>query len=177
MESIHSEDIVVIDESGADLGMDSEYARAEGDERAISPRPFNKGNKFSIIGALSILGIVATMYLELAVNTDIFLSFISNMLVPKLRRGMYVILDNVRFHKSDEVIKAIESTGAKAVFLPPYSPDLSPIEKMWSKVKIVLRKLKPRSKAEFHDALASALDSVNQDDCEEWFECCGYGIL
>lgn len=176
MESIDPNDIVVIDEAGANLGMASDYARAEGGERAKAPRPFDKGTKFSIIGALSVLGIVAVMYLELAINSDIFLTFIISMLVPKLRRGMFVILDNVSFHKSNEIIKHIEKTGARVVFLPPYSPDLSPIEKMWSKVKEFLKRMMPRSKAEFHDALAKALDSVTPEDCEEWYEACGYNV-
>ncbi len=98
------------------------------------------------------------------------------MLGPKLRSGMYVILDNVGFHKSEEIIKSIESFGAKVVFLPPYSPDLSPIKKMWSKVKEILKKLMPRSKAQFHDALGKALISVTAEDCEEWFDACGYSM-
>ena len=176
MESVAPQDIIVIDEAGADLRMDSEYARAEGGKRATSARPFARGNKFSIIGALSVLGIIAVMYVEMSVNTDIFLAFITTMLVPKLRRGMYVILDNVGFHKSEEITRIIESVGARVVFLPPYSPDLSPIEKMWSKIKEILRKLKPRSKAEFHDSIGDALNSVEYSDCEEWFECCGYNV-
>ena len=83
-------------------------------------------------------------------------------------------MDNARVHKSDAIVNLIESVGAKVVFLPPYSPDLSPIEKMWSKVKEILKRLMPRTKADFHDALAIALDSVNGEDCEEWFDACGY---
>jgi len=70
----------------------------------------------------------------------------------------------------------IERTGAKVVFLPPYSPDLSPIEKMWSKIKEILKRKKPRSKAEFHDALLEAITSVNEGDFEEWYEACGYSV-
>ena len=156
--------------------MSSDYARAEGGNRAHDSRPCNPGCKYSIIGAISVIGIVAVLYLELAVNTNIFLSFIKNLLVPKLRPGMYVIFDNVGFHKSDEIKEQIESTGARVVFLPPYSPDLSPIEKLWSKVKNILKKLMPRTKAEFHQALAESLDAVTSEDCEEWFESCGYTI-
>jgi len=167
---------VVIDEAGADLGMVTDYSRAVGGDRAKAPKPFIVGKKFSIIGAISMIGIVAMMYVELAVNRDIFLGYIEQLLLPKLKPGQYVIMDNASIHKSDAVVNLIESTGAKVVFLPPYSPDLSPIEKMWSKVKEVLKRLMPRTKADFHDALAKALDSVHEEDCEEWFDACGYPL-
>jgi transposase len=95
-------------------------------------------------------------------------------LIPKLRRGQFVIFDNVNFHKSKELIAMIERTGARVVFLPPYSPDLSPIEKMWSKIKEILKRKKPRSKAEFHQALLESITAVTEEDCEEWYEACGY---
>ena len=171
---IEPSDIVVIDEAGADLGMVTDYSRAVGGDQAKAPKPFVAGQKFSIIGAISMIGIVAMMYVELAVNTDIFLNYVEQLLLPKLKPGQYVIMDNARIHKSDAIVTLIESAGAKVVFLPPYSPDLSPIEKMWSKVKETLKRLMPRTKADFHNALALALDSVNEEDCEEWFDACGY---
>lgn len=171
---IEPSDIIVLDEAGADLGMVTNYSRAEGGDRASAPKPFIVGERFSIIGAISMIGIVAMMYVELAVNADIFISYIEQLLLPKLKPGQYVIMDNARIHKSHTIVDLIESVGAKVVFLPPYSPDLSPIEKMWSKVKDVLKRLIPRTKADFHEALAIALDSVNEDDCWEWFDACGY---
>ena len=154
--------------------MVTDYSRAVGGDQAKAPKPFVAGQKFSIIGAISMIGIVAMMYVELAVNTDIFLNYVEQLLLPKLKPGQYVIMDNARIHKSDAIVTLIESAGAKVVFLPPYSPDLSPIEKMWSKVKETLKRLMPRTKADFHNALALALDSVNEEDCEEWFDACGY---
>jgi transposase len=156
--------------------MSSDYARAEGGKRAKMPKPFNVGEKFSIIGAIAINGIVAMMYITSAVNTLIFKTFISQFLAPKLNRGQFVIFDNVNFHKSQEIIDIIEKTGAKVVFLPPYSPDLSPIEKMWSKIKEILKRKKPRSKSEFHEALLVAITSVNDEDFEEWYDACGYSL-
>jgi transposase len=156
--------------------MSSDYARAEGGERAKMPKPFNVGEKFSIIGAIAITGIVAMMYIASAVNTLIFKTFVSEFLAPKLRRGQFVIFDNVNFHKSQIIIDIIEKTGAKVVFLPPYSPDLSPIEKMWSKIKEILKRKKPRSKSEFHEALLHAITSVNDEDFEEWYDACGYSL-
>lgn len=164
---INPDDLIFLDESGANLGMTSDYARAEGVQRAKMPKPFDTGEKFSIIGAVSLTGIVAMMYVACAVNGNIFKAYIEQLLVPKLHRGKFVIFDNVSFHKSKELIELIEQTGAKVVFLPPYSPDLSPIEKMWSKIKEILRRKKARSKAEFHNALLEAITSVNDSDFEE----------
>lgn len=164
----------MIDEAGANLGMATDYSRAVGGDRAKAPKPFIIGEKFSIIGAISMIGIVSMMYVELAVNADIFLGYIEKLLLPKLKPGQYVIMDNARIHKSNAIVNLVESVGAKIVFLPPYSPDLSPIEKMWSKVKDIVKRLMPRTKADFHDALAKALDSVSEEDCEEWFDSCGY---
>jgi transposase len=173
---INPEKLIFIDESGANLGMTSNYARAEGGQRIKMPKPFDTGEKFSVIGAVSLTGIVAMMYVASAVNGDIFKAYVEQLLIPKLCRGQFVIFDNVGFHKSKELIALIEKAGAKVVFLPPYSPDLSPIEKMWSKIKEILKRKKPRSKAEFHDALFEAITSVNDNDFEEWYESCGYSI-
>jgi transposase len=154
--------------------MVTDYSRAVGGDRATAPKPFDKGEQFSIIGAISMIGIVAMMYVERAVNADIFLGYIEQSLLPNIKPGQYVVMDNARVHKSEAIANMIESVGAKVVFLPPYSPDLSPIEKMWSKVKEILKRLMPRTKADFHDALGKALCSVNEEDCEEWFDACGY---
>ena len=100
----------------------------------------------------------------------------TQFLIPKLGSGKYVVMDNVRFHKSDLIVSLIKSTGAQVVFLPPYSPDLSPIENMWSKIKEFLKRFKPRSDAEFHTGLAMALDTVDEDDLQGWYEACGYNV-
>jgi transposase len=176
MEDINPTDIIVIDESGADLSMTNDYARAEGGERAKAAKPHLSGSKFSIIGAIGITCVIAAMYIQAAVNTEIFRTFVEKLLYPKLGIGKYVVMDNIGFHKGDSIIKLIESTGAKVVFLPPYSPDLSPIEKMWSKIKEILKRSKPRSNAEFHNALTIALHEVDEDDLIGWYEECGYNV-
>ncbi len=176
IDEIDPDDMIFIDESGANLAMSNDYARAEGGQRASAPKPFDVGTKFSIVGAIALTGIVAMMYVEAAVNGEIFKEFIRQFLVPKLRSGHYVIFDNVSFHKQNEMLDLIQRTGARAVFLPPYSPDLSPIEKMWSKMKEVLKKNKPRSKSDFHLALSKALSSMNDEDFEEWYDACGYDL-
>jgi len=177
VEDISPEKLIFIDESGANLGMSTDYARAEGGERAVMPKPFDKGEKFSIIGAIALTGIVAIMYVASAVDTTIFKTFSEELLIPKLKRGQFIIFDNVSFHKSQEIIDLIESTGAKVVFLPPYSPDLSPIEKMWSKFKEIFKRKKPRTKSDFHNAILTAISSMNDNDFDEWYEACGYSLI
>ena len=176
MKKINPSDIIVLDESGSDLSQTSEYARAEGGERARAPKPHCPGNRYSIIGAISISKIVSMMYIDCAINGAIFLSFIKKLLLPKLRQGQYVVMDNINFHKQEIVKNLVERVGAKVVFLPPYSPDLSPIEKMWSKIKEIVKRKKPRTDAEFHNALFSAAGAVSAEDLEAWYENCGYQV-
>lgn len=157
--------------------MENDYARAEGGDRIKSPRPFNRGKKYSMLSAIGILGIISFFYVELSVNAQIFIHFIVKMLCPKLRNGQIVLMDNIRFHKSREVEEAIKRTGAILVYLPPYSPDLSPIEKMWSKIKSIIKKLKPRTPGEFHNSLVQGISELNTTDFQEWYEECGYLLI
>jgi transposase len=176
MEEVDPKNIIVIDESGANLGMTNEYSRAYGGERAKAPKPHFPGKKYSIIGAISTSGIEAMTYIEGAVNGDIFFGFIENILIPNLKPGQYVVLDNVSFHRQPEIAALIKNAGASVVFLPPYSPDLSPIEKMWSKIKEGLKRFKARTAEEFYKALSTMVHSVSSDDCEGWYEECGYNF-
>lgn len=154
--------------------MSSNYARAEGGERVVVDEPKNMGKNISIVGALGVTGIVAVMYCLCTVNGSGFLSYVTDFLVPTLRAGQIVIMDNVNFHCSDAVRNAIESAGCTLVFLPPYSPELNPIENMWSKVKNYLRSIMPKTLSDYHIALSEALDSVTDYDCEGWFGKSGY---
>jgi len=170
------EDFVFIDEAGSQTNIVSEYARAKGEKRAKIAKPGCRWEHFSIVGAISIFGIVAITYGKWATNAMIFLNFVKNFLIKKLRYGKIVFMDNVPFHKGREIRELIESVGAKLVFLPPYSPDLSPIEKMWSKIKHYLKKFRPGSAGEFHTALLDSLSMLNDEDFEEWYDCCGYQL-
>jgi len=154
--------------------MSSSYARAEGGKRIVVNEPKNIGKNISIVGAIGITGILAVMYCLCTVNGSGFLSYITDFLVPKLRAGQIVIMDNVNFHCSDTIREAIEAAGCTLVFLPPYSPELNPIENMWSKVKAYLRSKMPKTLSEYHKVLAEALSLVTDYDCEGWFGKSGY---
>ena len=164
------DDLVFVDEAGAKLGMSSDYARAEGGERAVVREPKNQGKNISMIGAMGIHGVVTMMYCLCTVDTMGFATFIDQYLVPHLRPGQIVIMDNINFHTSARVKSSIEAVGARVAFLPAYSPELNPIEQLWSKVKTYLRSKMPKSFQDFHSSFIEALSMVNENDCEGWFE-------
>lgn len=172
--SISINDLIFLDESGAKLGMSSDYARAEGGERAVVKEPRNQGENISLVGAMGLFGVVAMMYCIGSVDSTAFLCFVEKFLVPNIKKGQIVIMDNISFHYAKTVKEAIESVGARVVFLPQYSPDLSPIENLWSKLKGYLKSKSPKSLEDFHITLAEGLDSISSYDCEGWFEHCGY---
>jgi len=177
LENKDPKDFIFLDEAGANTSMVSDYGRAEGGKRVKMPKPADHGEKFSMISVISMLGIIALTYCKNSVNGSIFVTFIKKFLLGKLRPGHIVFLDNIKFHKIAKVKELIESVGAKLVFLPPYSPDFSPIENMWSKIKHFIKKLMPRTEKEFHSALCTALNELNDDDFEGWYEHCGYGLV
>lgn len=168
------DDLIFIDESGANLSFCRKYARAIGGERIKYACPYSRGDKHSIIGAVSTSGVEAALYGEWSTDGGIFLDFVKRLLVPRLSSGKIVIMDNVSFHKVSGVKEAIEEAGAFLVFLPPYSPDLSPIENMWSKIKSSLRRLSPRTRQQFKKAIRIAFESVSKKDLVSWFKHCGY---
>lgn len=127
-----------------------------------------------MISALRLDGSTADWVLEGAMDTAIFHAYIQNVLAPTLRPKDVVVMDNLGVHKTPIVVQAIEATGATVRFLPPYSPDLNPIEKMWSKVKAFLRKTKARTKDTLWAAIGEALKTVTASDAIGWFKSCGY---
>ena len=174
--SLNANNLIFIDESGANLRMESSYARAEGGGRVKMPVPFNRGPQISMIGAVSTEKVEAALYGEWSTNGEIFLTFIETQLVPELKAKHIVVMDNVKFHLQKSVSDAIESTGATVIFLPPYSPDFSPIEHMWSKIKNRLRKLAPRTMKEFKKSIQIAFKEINKSDLLSWFKHCGYRL-
>jgi transposase len=130
-----------------------------------------------MIGSVRLDGTTAGMTIEEATDTDIFRAYVQHVLIPTLRPGDVVILDNLSPHKNSETIRLIEQAGASVRFLPAYSPDLNPIEKMWSKVKEALRSAKARTQAALDDAIARAMASVTPADARGWFVSCGYSII
>jgi len=175
-EKINPEDLIFIDEAAAQMNMANEYGRGEGGCRVRVAKPKVPGTRITMIAAMGLFGVVAAFYGEWAADEVAFLTFITEILVPQLEPNKFVVMDNVPFHAVKSVEEAIRKAGCTPVFLPPYSPELSPIENMWSKLKKHLKKAAARTKESLSKAITDALKSVTADDCEGWFEHCGYGV-
>lgn len=174
--SIDPRNLVFVDESGVNLGMARLFARATRGQRAVGHKPRNTGENVSLLGALSLDGLIATMSVKGSVNTDVFLTYLSHVLLPQLWQGAIVVLDNLKVHHAATVQQLIEAVGARVMFLPPYSPDLSPIELCWSKVKQFLRSYAARTYQALDQAITHSINHVTSDDAFGWFAHCGLFI-
>jgi len=154
--------------------MTREYARAPCGERAHGSVPRNRGEVTTMLGALDVRGVRAMMTVEGATDAEVFETFLVRVLVPKLRPGDIVVLDNVGAHRTAEVRRLIQVSGARVVYLPPYSPDLNPIELCWAKLKAHLREFGARTRAALDHAIKRAMDLIGADDASAWFTHCGY---
>lgn len=163
-----------IDESGAHLGLTRLFGRAAPGQRVCEATPGFSGKHYTVIAALGLTEVTAAWVLEDAMTGEAFDVYVTQVLAPTLRAGAVVLLDNLNVHKSETARRAIEAQGARLEFLPPYSPDLNPIEKCWAKVKTVLRRLKARTFDELVEALNLAFQSITPEDARAWFEHCGY---
>lgn len=166
--------LVAVDESGSNIAMTREYARALRGERAPGRRPFGWGDNITMIGALTVSGVSAMMTVNGGTTGEVFLAFVRQLLVPSLRPGNIVLLDNLSAHKVAGVREAITAVGASVLYLPPYSPDLNPIELAWSKMKSLLRAAEARTREALEAALVTAMDAVSCRDSLGWFKHCGY---
>lgn len=150
--------------------------RAPRGERLVDKTPHGHWMTSSLIAALGVKGMRCATVVDGAVNRDVFEAFVQQVLVPELRPGDVVILDNLSSHKSEQARRLIESRGAELLFLPPYSPDLNPIEMVFSKIKQLLRSLACRTKDALWDAMQSVLDQVTPSDAANCFRHCGYTL-
>jgi transposase len=156
--------LVVIDECGSHIGLTPLYARAPKGIRAYSQVPRNRGKNTTLIAALGWSGVGEALILEGAVTTAIFEQYVAQILAPSLSAGQIVLMDNLAAHKSAKVEEVIEARGCQLLFLPSYSPDCSPIEEMFSKVKTVLRRIGARTREALQEALGDALHTVTAQD-------------
>ena len=165
---------VFIDESGAKTNMTRLYGRSFDGRRVVDATPQGHWCTTTMISALRVDGSTADLVLEGATDGDVFQTYVERILAPMLRPGDRVVLDNLTPHKRPAVRAVLEARHAQVWFLPPYSPDLNPIEKMWSKIKAYLRKVKARTKEALWQAIGAALKTVTASDALGWFESCGY---
>ena len=163
-----------IDESGLNLALTRLYGRAPGGARVLGSAPRNYGPNVTMLGALSCTGLEAVMTVEGATDAAVFRAYVREVLCPTLRAGDLVVADNLSAPKAAGVQEAIAATGARLLYLPPYSPDLNPIEHCWSKIKTFLRAAKARTREALDAALTRALATVTESDARAWFAHCGY---
>jgi transposase len=168
--------LVFVDECSTNIALTSLYARAPRGERAYGKAPRNWGKNVTLICSLGAEGIGAAMSVEGATDASAFEAYVERFLCPTLKRGQIVVMDNLQVHKSKKVKELVEDAGAEVLFLPPYSPDLSPIEEAFSKVKGILRRIGARTREALLEATSEALDAVSRRDARGWFGHCGYHV-
>jgi transposase len=165
-----------VDESAATTTMKRTRARATRGERAVSSTPQKHWSVMTMVAAIGLSGVVASLTYEGATDSESFAAFIEQVLGPQLRSGDVVFMDNLSAHKTVRVRQALEARGATMVLLPPYSPDLNPIEKAWSKVKSCLRTQAARSLLTLGYAIGEALNRITTSDCCGYFRSCGIPV-
>ncbi len=150
--------------------------RAPRGQRLVAKVPHGHWSTTTLIGALGFEGVRCSMLVDGPVNGDIFQAFVDQVLCPQLRPGDVAVMDNLSSHKGIGVRKSIEKTGAKLVYLPPYSPDYSPIEPAFSKIKQLLRGLAARTKDTLWNSMQTILDTVTPNDAANFFKHCGHSL-
>lgn len=170
----------MVDETAIWTNMTRTHGRAPVGERLVEPVPHAHRRTTTVIGAMDLSGIRASMVMEGAMDREAFELFLEQVLVPTLRPGEVVVMDNLSSHKGGRVKKLIRSAGCRLVYLPPYlppySPDLSPIEPGFGKFKTLLRKLRPRSVAELWERAGQVLNQITHGDAHGFFRHCGYTL-
>ena len=168
------DDLVFVDECGSTIALTRLSARAPRGQRAYGSAPRNWGKNTTLIVGLTLAGIQAPFILEGAVDTLAFETYVEQVLSPSLKPGQVVVLDNLSVHKGERVRQAIEARGCQVLFLPAYSPDFTPIEEAFSKLKAWLRRLGARTREALEEAIAEALQQITGQDAHGWFWHCGY---
>jgi transposase len=169
--------LVFLDESGAQTNMTRLYGRAPVGERCVDHTPHGHWKTLTMLSAIRLDGVIrdATVVIDGPMNAATFVGYIRQCLVPTLRPGDVVVMDNLSSHKHAPVRNLIEQADADLWYLPPYSPDFNPIEKLWSKVKAWLRRVMAATFDGLTAAIADALRAVKAQECINYFHACGYG--
>jgi transposase len=168
--------VVFVDESGTQTTMTPRYSRAPRGQRAVGAAPRNHGKNTTLIAALSADGMGAAMTLEGAADADAFVAYLTHFLAPTLAPGQIVVMDNLSVHKDERVAPLIAGAKCRLVYLPAYSPDFTPIEQAFSKLKTFLRRAEARSRERLEEAITAALATITATDAAGWFTACGYPL-
>ena len=171
------ERLVFVDEIGANTSLSVLRAWSRRGERAHCSVPRNRGNNTTLLASMSVEGMGPSLAVEGVTDRKVFEAYIEGVLAPSLQCGQIVIMDNLTAHKGERIKELIEERSCELLYLPPYSPDLNPIEEAFSKIKGILRKAEARSREALVEAMGRALDAVTSRDARGFFEHCGYRVL
>jgi len=175
---IDPERLVFLDECGVLTNMVRLHGRSPRGTRACASAPFGHWTRVTVLGALAVQGMVGAMGVEAATGAAVFHAYLDQVLLPELRRvkpDAVLVMDNLSAHKAPSVRALLDASGFGYRYLPSYSPDLSPIEPTWAKIKAELRRVAARTAEALHEALGPALDAVTPQDAAGCFRHCGYG--
>ena len=177
LRGVPPERLVFIDESGAKTNMTRLYGWGPRDERVVDRTPHSHWKTCTMLAAVRLDGPLAAVTIDAAVDAESFVLWTQEVLVPCLHPGDVVVMDNLPAHKHPGVAEAIEASGARLLYLPPYSPDFNPIEPMWSKIKTALRAAAARTFESLGTAIDDAFASITPQDCQGFFRHCGYPAM
>jgi putative transposase len=174
VKQVDPENLVFIDEMGVLLGLTRTHARSPHGSRVYDFKPFYRGAKVTVIGAISLKQVLAVMTLKGSMDGNAFKVFVEKCLLSQLWEGAVVVMDNLPAHKVEEIKPLIESVGASVLYQSPYSPDFNPIEHWWSQLKTFLRQFSPTNAFGVDVLIRTALDLVNPRHLKNWFTNCCY---
>lgn len=172
--TLDSAKLVFLDETGASTAMTRTHGRCPRGERLVMDVPHGHWKTTTFVVALTLGGLAAPTVVDGAMTGDLFVAYVEQQLAPTLKAGDVVVMDNLSSHKRAGVRAAIEAAGAQLRYLPPYSPDLNPIEKAFAKLKSLLRKAAKRTIPQLEAYLGEALDAFSPEECVNYFRSCGY---
>jgi transposase len=176
-EEIEARRLVFVDEMGTNTSLSPLYAWAKKGQRAYCSVPRNREPNTTLLSSMSVEGMGPSLAVEGSTNREVFETYVERVLAPTLRPGQVVVMDNLTAHKGGRVKELIEEHGCELLYLPPYSPDLNPIEEAFSKVKRIVRKAESRMREALVEAMGTAISTVTAKDARGFFEHCGYGML
>lgn len=171
---LKSSDLVFLDESSCNTDMTRRYAYSVGGTRAVDSAPVNKPKSTTILSSIQLDGTMLYTTYSGGTTSEKFNDYLENTLIPHLGKNSIIIMDNMKSHHAKDVKRCLNERRVSYLYLPPYSPDLNPIEKLWSKIKATLRKLKARTSEQLPLAIKAAFATVTPSDCAGWFRSCNY---
>jgi transposase len=169
--------LIFVDEMGANTSLSPLRAWSRRGERAHCSVPRNRGKNTTLLSSMSVEGMGPSLAVDGATDREVFEACLEEVLAPSLRPGQVVVMDNLTAHKGERVRELVQSRGCALLYLPPYSPDLNPIEEAFSKMKGILRKAQTRNRESLIEAMGRALDAIASQDAKGFFEHCGYRVL